>query len=1099
MSKEFTVPLSLSSFLVPHYFCQSAWIEHAPFAFWLTDAVRPKRFVELGSHHGYSYFVFCQAIQHLGISTAAYAVDTWQGDEHAGFYDNSVYEAVLAINQRYAGFSRLNRATFAEAAPYFADKSIDLIHIDGRHFYDDVKEDFESWLPKLTEDAIVLFHDTNVRERGFGVWKFFEELSARYPTFQFIHGNGLGMLALGKIPDNLGPLFDATDSQVDQIRSVYSSLGGLLVPRRQLMAKTEAIDELLKDGADVSVNAAERFARISDWDGQVQQIRAALEHCRAIELATDPARLHAADIRIVDLEGTLALLNEELNQLKVVREKEEAEAHELHQSIESLHADLDVSNEKVARLERGPSDRNAELAALCSTIGLDTRTEKGSDAKNLRSLLAEMVIEERRHIQELSRENAEKYHQLLSELTAIQTSTTWRMMSPIRRMLAGLPVLRTPARRAVKAIYWTATGQFFKRLAARREALKQLHAQGMPAIDVEQADEEITPAGTSVPPEAARSIQIDYSVAVPFSFAGLANLDHGRTAVIMHLYYEELAGEFRSYLNNIPGAVDIYISTSDSFRASVIESAFSGWTKGSVEVRVVPNRGRDIAPKLVSFGDVYERYEYILHLHGKRSKHADVLAPWRHFLLENLLGTPEVVTSILYAFDRNPRLGIVAAQHFEPMRHWANWGGNFGIAERLAKRIGFELSALDPLDFPSGSMFWARSAALKPLLDLDLKTEDFDEECNQKDATLAHAIERLYFHSCEHAGFDWIKVARPELYEHTPAIIGVSHDSDLEIFFKHHLFRVLDPGGVKPRVIMPDPVAKPAPKLLEYVQSRALGLHVDVRPETRVAIGLVTYNNPLEELTAALSAAEFALESCSLSTRGSLFLIDNGQSSEGLLPDASFITRQPSRGNVGFGRGHNQLMRAAFESGYEIYIAINPDGLMHPESVRALVQMVEASDGKALVEALQFPSEHPKPYDTNTFDTPWVSGACLAISRAAYDDLGGFDENFFMYCEDVDLSWRARAHGYALKTCPRALFLHAVTNREMKPATLRMIFESGIILARKWGATEFEKWLRNELTARSLAVPSVSPMIVPEEWRKIADFSNHFSFAQPRW
>ena len=68
---------------MPDYFCPSAWIEHAPFAVWICDTLRPRCLVELRTHYGYSYFAFCQAIDRLGLGTAAYAIDTRQGDKHA--------------------------------------------------------------------------------------------------------------------------------------------------------------------------------------------------------------------------------------------------------------------------------------------------------------------------------------------------------------------------------------------------------------------------------------------------------------------------------------------------------------------------------------------------------------------------------------------------------------------------------------------------------------------------------------------------------------------------------------------------------------------------------------------------------------------------------------------------------------------------------------------------------------------------------------------------------------------------------------------------------------------------------------------------------
>ena len=78
----------------------SSWIEHAPFAFWLVSALRPKTLVELGTHHGYSYFSFCQAVDKLGLDTRCFAIDTWRGDEHAGFYGEEVFAAVDDYNRR---------------------------------------------------------------------------------------------------------------------------------------------------------------------------------------------------------------------------------------------------------------------------------------------------------------------------------------------------------------------------------------------------------------------------------------------------------------------------------------------------------------------------------------------------------------------------------------------------------------------------------------------------------------------------------------------------------------------------------------------------------------------------------------------------------------------------------------------------------------------------------------------------------------------------------------------------------------------------------------------------------------------------------------
>jgi hypothetical protein len=207
----------------------SAWVEHLPFAFWIIEVANPGCFVELGTHSGTSYAAFCQAVQRLALETKCYAIDTWKGDQQTGFYGEEIFADLAAHNQEfYSGFSSLIRSTFDEASKYFEEGSIDLLHIDGFHTYEAVKRDFDLWYLKLSSRAVVLFHDINVREREFGVIRLWKERRERWPSFEFIHGHGLGILGVGaELPGLLRRLFQANaDSGVTHaIRSVYASLG----------------------------------------------------------------------------------------------------------------------------------------------------------------------------------------------------------------------------------------------------------------------------------------------------------------------------------------------------------------------------------------------------------------------------------------------------------------------------------------------------------------------------------------------------------------------------------------------------------------------------------------------------------------------------------------------------------------------------------------------------------------------------------------------------------------------------------------------------------------------------------------------------------
>ena len=321
-------------------------------------------------------------------------------------------------------------------------------------------------------------------------------------------------------------------------------------------------------------------------------------------------------------------------------------------------------------------------------------------------------------------------------------------------------------------------------------------------------------------PHTSRPADADWSVALPFGFAPLSTAPV-RLAVICHLFHTEVAPEVLFYLRNLPAA-DVFVSTDSAAKCQALQRLFAGWDRGAVEVRLTPNRGRDIAPKLIGFAAEHERYDMVLHLHSKMSTHVPFLTPWRSYLFETLLGSPEIVRSILDAFARLPDLGMVAPQHYEAIRPWLGWNGNFREASALSARMGIALSPRAALDFPSGSMFWARPAALKPLLDLGLAFEDFPDESAQVDHTPAHAIERLYFYACERSGHSWLKATQPALVFDTTAVTDLATPAALSQFVADHGIMLSGTATVPVRHGPARMMTRVAPGLTARLAARAI-------------------------------------------------------------------------------------------------------------------------------------------------------------------------------------------------------------------------------------------------------------------------------------
>jgi len=224
--------------------------------------------------------------------------------------------------------------------------------------------------------------------------------------------------------------------------------------------------------------------------------------------------------------------------------------------------------------------------------------------------------------------------------------------------------------------------------------------------------------------------------------------------IFIHAYYTDLLDHLLKATACIPKK-SIYISTDVAAKAKIIERKLQKYQIKDYEVRVTPNIGRDIYPKLIAFADVYDQHDFVLHLHTKKSAHSKKATDWLDMILDDILPDPEAINRILSLFLSIPDLGIIAPRPPKHLTGGYRWTVNKHIARAIFPQM--KLPEDGEFVFPMGSMFWARTDALRPLLDAKLTAADFPPEAKQLDGTTAHAIERLIGVCAMDAGYHVIK------------------------------------------------------------------------------------------------------------------------------------------------------------------------------------------------------------------------------------------------------------------------------------------------------------------------------------------------------
>jgi lipopolysaccharide biosynthesis protein/glycosyltransferase involved in cell wall biosynthesis len=226
-----------------------------------------------------------------------------------------------------------------------------------------------------------------------------------------------------------------------------------------------------------------------------------------------------------------------------------------------------------------------------------------------------------------------------------------------------------------------------------------------------------------------------------------------------HFHYTNHVGDFMRTLAANRQPCELILTTNSPEQAGEIRAALKK-SQAEADVRVVPNRGRDIGAFLMVLEEAIGNCDFLGHVHGKRSVQYEthVGDRWRNFLWQHLIGDEMPMIDIIeQSFREDPRLGLV----FPEDPHLVGWTANLKIAQKLAARMELRVPLPPTIDFPVGTMFWARPEALAPLLRLSLSWDEYPPEPLPTDGTMLHALERLLPLVAEESGYHYATTYLP--------------------------------------------------------------------------------------------------------------------------------------------------------------------------------------------------------------------------------------------------------------------------------------------------------------------------------------------------
>lgn len=457
--QEIVTPASSRAlFWRPRYLASSESLNHLPFLFWLVDIARPTVVAQIGMGDGVAYFGICQALERSDVSARAFAVS---GDP--------LGSEVAERNEDYADVSSLAVADAAEFAGRFGPGSVDVLSISEAPKETDAAAFADQWEDRLSAQGIILIHAAASWPKTGAARLWLDKLGLQHPVITLEDEGGLLVILVGtNQPAQLLSLaqLDPTSIAASETQRVFRRLGQGVWTEWAARDRLAKLDVAQARAQDAESQLSQSETRIAAQDAELGALRDLLVR-KETDVAVLEAKISTSE-SIHDASGLSEILrqqNKALSELgtlranlaeaeaKLVEERRIAEAaKEECEAARTAMAEAEhLANDRVAAKDRALQQISVELAAVKNGTQSNSTSLSSDELRSL-TLRLEAGREERdavnRDLQalkyrhsELREENevlSEEADRLRSEIDALLSSTSWRVMAPARKLILGL-------------------------------------------------------------------------------------------------------------------------------------------------------------------------------------------------------------------------------------------------------------------------------------------------------------------------------------------------------------------------------------------------------------------------------------------------------------------------------------------------------------------------------------------------------------------------------------------------------------------------------------------------------------------------------------